>query len=152
MRPGAAQRENTHMLWVKALHIISVITWFAGLFYLPRLFVYHAMCEDSVGKERFKIMERKLFRGIMMPSLVMTVVFGCWTLSYNSAYYLAAGWMHAKLTGVALLLVYQFMCWQHLKAFRDDRNTKSHVYFRLFNELPVVLLILIVLLVVVKPF
>jgi putative membrane protein len=140
------------MLWVKAFHIISVIAWFAGLFYLPRLFVYHANCEDTAGKERFKIMERKLYRGIMMPSMVMTVLFGAWTMSYNAAFYLASGWMHAKLACVALLLVYHFLCWQHLKAFRDDRNTKSHVYFRLFNEIPTVLLLIIVILVVVKPF
>ncbi|MDR0779997.1 MAG: protoporphyrinogen oxidase HemJ [Pseudomonadales bacterium] len=140
------------MLWVKAIHIIAVICWFAGLFYLPRLFVYHAQCEDNAGKERFKIMERKLFHGIMTPSMVLTLIFGAWTLSYNPTYYLNVAWMHAKLLGVALLLVYHGLCWEHLKAFREDRNTKTHVYFRLFNEIPTVLLLLIVILVVVKPF
>ncbi|MDR2153722.1 MAG: protoporphyrinogen oxidase HemJ [Burkholderiaceae bacterium] len=140
------------MLWVKAFHVIAVICWFAGLFYLPRLFVYHAMCEDEAGRERFKIMERKLYRGIMTPSMVLAVLLGLWTMSYNFTGYLSGGWMHLKLTCVALLLVYHFMCWQYLKAFRDDRNTKSHKYFRIFNELPVLLLIVIVLMAVVKPF
>ncbi|HWK52828.1 MAG TPA: protoporphyrinogen oxidase HemJ [Hyphomicrobiales bacterium] len=140
------------MLWVKALHVVAVVCWFAGLFYLPRLFVYHAQCEDEAGRERFKVMERKLYRGIMTPSLVLTVVFGLWTLSYNATYYLQAGWMHAKLSGVALLIVYHFWCGHHLRQLRDGRNDKSHVYFRLFNEVPVVLLLLIVILVVVKPF
>jgi len=140
------------MLWFKALHIISVICWFAALFYLPRLFVYHANCEDEPGRERFKIMERKLYRGIMTPSAVLTVVFGAIVIGYNPAYYMSSGWMHTKLFLVALLLVFHYLCWQHLKNFRDDRNTKGHIYFRWFNEVPTVILILVVILVVVKPF
>ncbi|MGA0935847.1 MAG: protoporphyrinogen oxidase HemJ [Pseudohongiellaceae bacterium] len=140
------------MLWFKALHIISVICWFAALFYLPRLFVYHANCEDEPGRERFKIMERKLYRGIMTPSALLTVVFGVIVIGYNPAYYMSSGWMHAKLFLVALLLVFHYLCWQHLKNFRDDRNTKGHIYFRWFNEVPTVILILVVILVVVKPF
>lgn len=140
------------MLWFKAFHVISVICWFAAIFYLPRLFVYHAMCEDEPGKERFKIMERKLYRGIMTPSAVLTIVFGAIVIGYNPQYYLGAGWMHAKLCLVVLLLVYHFLCWQHLKNFRDGKNTKSHKWFRVFNEIPVVLLIIIVILAVVKPF
>jgi putative membrane protein len=140
------------MLWFKALHIISVVCWFAAIFYLPRLFVYHAMSEDEASRERFKIMERKLYRGIMTPSAAMTILFGAIIIGYNPQYYLSAGWMHAKLFCVALLLIYHALCWQHLKNFRDDRNEKSHVYFRVFNEIPVVLLIVVVILVVVKPF
>ena len=140
------------MLWFKAFHVISVICWFAAIFYLPRLFVYHAMCEDEPGKERFKVMERKLYRGIMTPSAILTIVFGVIVIAYNPQYYLSAGWMHAKLFLVVLLLGYHFMCWQHLKNFRDDKNTKSHTWFRVFNEIPVVLLIIIVILAVVKPF
>lgn len=140
------------MLWFKAFHIISVICWFAAIFYLPRLFVHHALTEDTATKERFKIMERKLYRGIMTPSAVLTILFGAIVISYNPQYYMSAGWMHAKLFCVALLLIYHFLCWQHLKNFRDDKNSKSHTYFRIFNELPVVLLIIIVILVVVKPF
>lgn len=140
------------MLWFKALHIIAVICWFAGIFYLPRLFVYHAMSEDEASRERFKIMERKLYRGIMTPSMVMTLLFGAIVYAYNPAYYTASAWMHAKLLCVVLLIGYHHMCWHHLKKFRDDKNDKSHVYFRIFNEVPVALLVIIVILVVVKPF
>ena len=139
------------MLWVKALHIIAVICWFAALFYLPRLFVYHAMAEDTEGRERFKIMERKLYRGIMTPSMIATVVFGLWLFHYNTAYYLQSAWMHVKLGSVVLLIVYHFACGHFLRQFRDDRNTRSHTYYRVFNEAPVLLLILIVIMVVVKP-
>ena len=140
------------MLWFKALHIIAVICWFAGLFYLPRLYVHHAMTEDKATIERFKIMERKLYRGIMTPSAVLTVLFGAIVIGYNPQYYMASGWMHAKLFCVLLLLVYHYMCWHYLKLFRDDRNTRPHTYYRIFNEVPTVLLIVIVILVVVKPF
>ena len=140
------------MLWFKAFHISAVICWFAAIFYLPRLFVYHAMSEDETSNERFKIMERKLYRGIMTPSAVLTVLFGGIVIAYNPVYYFSSGWMHAKLFLVVLLLIYHYLCWRHLKNFRDDRNEKSHVYFRIFNEVPVVLLIVIVILAVVKPF
>ena len=140
------------MLWIKAFHIVAVICWFAGLFYLPRLFVYHAQAADSVSRERFKIMERKLYRGIMWPAMVFTVVLGVWMLALGWPYYQTQGWVHAKLGLVALLLVYHFACGYFLRAFRDDRNTKSHVFFRVFNELPTVLLVAIVILVVVRPF
>lgn len=140
------------MLWVKSLHIIAVVTWFAGLFYLPRLFVYHAMAEDREGRERFKIMERKLYRGIMSPSAVLAVVFGVWLISYNPGFYLAAAWMHAKLALVAVLIVYHFLCRHYMIKFREDANTHGHVFYRWFNEFPVILLIAIVILVVVKPF
>lgn len=138
-------------LWIKALHIIFVINWFAGIFYLPRLFVYHAMAEDKPSKERFKIMERKLYRGIMTPSMVLALVFGIWMLFLVPGY-LSAGWMHAKLLFVFSVVVYHFWCGRILRQFRDDHNTRSHVWFRWFNEAPVVALIAIVIFVVVKPF
>jgi putative membrane protein len=140
------------MLWIKALHIISVICWFAGIFYLPRLFVYHAMSEDEASKERFKIMERKLYRGIMNPSMVATVVFGVWLAALNWPYYKTAGWFHAKLLLVILLIGYHHMCGAIRKKFEQDINTKSHVYYRWFNEFPVLILVIVVILVVVKPF
>ncbi|MDF2446406.1 MAG: rane protein [Moraxellaceae bacterium] len=140
------------MLWLKALHVIAMVCWFAGLFYLPRLFVYHAATTDLPGRERFKVMERKLYRGIMWPSLLLTVLFGFWMLSLNWPYYRTQGWLHAKLALVGLLVVYHLCCGRYLKAFQQDRNTRSHVFFRIFNELPVVALIAIVILVIVRPF
>ena len=136
------------MLWIKALHIISVITWFAAIFYLPRLFVYHAMSEDQVSNERFKLMERKLYNGIMTPSAIAVVVFGFWMLSYG--YW--GNWMIAKLALVALTLIYHGWCGYTIKQFRLDQNTHSHRYYRMMNELPVFFMIPIVILVVVKPF
>lgn len=140
------------MAWVKAFHIIAVVCWFAAIFYLPRLFVYHAMSEDKISKDRFIIMERKLFRGIATPSAIATVLLGIWLISYDPSYYMSSGWMHAKLVLVILLSIYHYFCWRIMIAFRDDKNTRSHVYFRYFNELPVFLLIGIVILVVVRPF
>lgn len=141
------------MLWVKALHVIFMVTWFAGLFYLPRLFVYHAMCEDEPGRERFKVMERKLYYAITTPGMVLTVVFGLWLLfSYAWSAYSSMGWLHAKLLLAVLLIGYHFYCGKLLKDFRDDRNRHSHVFYRWFNEIPVLFLIAMVILVVVKPF
>ncbi|SFK30849.1 protoporphyrinogen oxidase HemJ [Methylophaga sulfidovorans] len=141
------------MLWVKAFHIIFVVTWFSAMFYLPRLFVYHAMTEDEAGKERFKIMERKLYRGIMTPSALLTLIFGVWLLSYYSLEQIASmGWLHAKLTLVLLLFAYHGMCGSMVRKFAADKNERCHTYYRWFNELPVLALIAIVILVVVKPF
>lgn len=140
------------MLWVKAFHIIAVVTWFAALFYLPRLFVYHAAVEDQVSKDRFKIMERKLYRGIMTPSMIAVLVLGGWLISFNPSYYFSSGWMHAKLTLVFLLIGYHHMCGAILKKFAADQNEKGHVFYRWFNEIPVLFLLAIVILVVVRPF
>ena len=137
------------MLWVKAFHIISVVTWFAALFYLPRLFVYHAMSEDAVSIERFKVMERKLYRGIMTPSAMLAVALGLWLwLGFG----FAGGWLHAKLVLVTVLLIYHVYCGKLLRDFRDDRNRHGHVFYRWFNEFPVLILVAVVILVVVKPF
>ncbi len=138
-------------LWIKALHIISLVCWFAGLFYLPRLFVYHATSEDETSKQRFIIMERKLYRGIMGPSMIATLVFGAWLL-YLLPGYLSQGWLHAKLTFVVLLIGYHHMCGAQVKRFARGENTRSHVFYRWFNEVPVLFLLAIVILVVVKPF
>ena len=139
------------MLWVKAFHIISVVTWFAAIFYLPRLFVYHAAAEDKASQERFKIMERKLYRGIMTPSMVAVVMLGSWLLWITPAF-LQGHWMHIKLLLVVFLLAYHFYCGHLVKTFATDQNQRSHVFYRWFNEVPVFLLIAIVILVVVKPF
>jgi putative membrane protein len=136
------------MLWVKALHIIFMVTWFAGLFYLPRLFVYHAMSDDPPSVERFKVMERKLYYGIMTPGAVLTIIFGFWLwLGFG----ISGSWLHTKLLLVAVLIAYHYYCGKLLSDFRQDRNQHSHIYYRWFNEIPVVLLIAIVILVVVKP-
>lgn len=140
------------MLWIKAFHIIAVVCWFAALFYLPRLFVYHAMAEDQTSKERFKIMERKLYRGIMTPSMIAVIALGVWLLTINPSYYFSQGWVHAKLFLVVLLVGYHFYCGHLLKQLRDDKNQRSHVFFRWFNEAPVLILIAIVILAVVRPF
>jgi putative membrane protein len=137
------------MLWIKSLHIIFVVAWFAGLFYLPRLFVYHAMAEDAPSRERFKVMERRLYLGIMAPGAVLALVFGLWLwLGYG----FSGGWLHAKLALVALLVAYHLWCGKLLKDFRYDRNTRSHVWYRWFNEIPTVILLCVVILTVVKPF
>ena len=137
------------MLWIKALHIIFMVTWFAGLFYLPRLFVYHALTTDTAGMERFKIMERKLFFGIMTPGAVLTLGLGLWLwLGYG----ISGGWMHAKLALVAVLVAYHIYCGKLMLDFRHDRNRHGHVFYRWLNEFPVVILIATVILVVVKPF
>jgi putative membrane protein len=141
------------MLWLKALHLIFMVTWFAGLFYLPRLFVYHAMSEDTVSKERFKVMERKLYYGIMTPGMILTLGFGIWMLAdYAWGLYAASGWLHAKLTLLALLVVYHLYCGKWLLDFKHDRNRHTHVFYRWVNEIPVLFLFAIVILAVVKPF
>lgn len=139
------------MLWIKALHIIFVVTWFGGLFYLPRLFVYHAMSEDSISQERFKIMERKLYFGITTPSAILATGFGIWLLSFNFSFYINAGWMQAKLVLVGILWVYHLLCGYYWWQFRMGKNKRSHVFYRWFNEVAVLILIAVVILVVVKP-
>ncbi|KTD54416.1 transmembrane protein [Legionella sainthelensi] len=139
------------MLYVKAFHIIAMVAWFAGLFYLPRLFVYHADTHDAISLNRFKIMERRLYYGITWPAALLTTIFGLWLLSYNPGYYLKAAWMHAKLGLVVVLWTYHLLCGHYYKAFAEDKNKKSTRFFRIYNELPTLLLIGIVILVVVKP-
>ncbi len=141
------------MLWIKAFHLIAVVTWFAALFYLPRLFVYHAMADDAASIERFKVMERKLYRGIMTPSAVVATVLGLWLLyEYAWAAYSSMGWLHAKLALVGVLLFYHVWCGRLLRVFQADANQRSHVFYRWFNEFPVLVLVGIVVLVIVKPF
>lgn len=129
-----------------------MVTWFAGLFYLPRLFVYHAMSDDEVGMERFKTMERKLYFGIMTPGAVFTLVFGIWLALYGGwGAYMMQTWFQVKLLLLLLLAGYHVYCGKLLKDFRLDRNRHSHVWYRWFNEIPVIFLIAIILLAVYKP-
>ncbi len=137
-------------LVLKALHLIFMVTWFAGLFYLPRLFVYHAMSEDVPTIERFKIMERKLFFGIMTPGALLTLVFGVWMLGESA--WAAYGWLHAKLLLIVLMVGYHVWCGKLLLDFKHDRNRHGHVWYRWFNEVPVLFLVSITLLATLKPF
>lgn len=137
------------MLWIKSFHIIFMVTWFAGLFYLPRLFVYHATSRDEISNERFKIMERKLFFGIMTPGALITIGLGVWLwLGYG----FSGGWLNAKITLVAILAAYHIYCGKLLLDFKHDRNQHSHKFYRWLNEFPVLILIAIIILVEVKPF
>ena len=139
--------------WIKALHIIAVIAWMAGLLYLPRLFVYHAgVAADSEQSATFKIMERRLYRGIMHPALIMTALGAGLLLATPGAVDWRQGWIHAKLALVLMLLALHIVMGGWLKAFAEDRNRYSARFFRIINELPTLLMILIVVLVVVKPF
>jgi putative membrane protein len=140
------------MLWVKAFHIIFMVTWFSGLFYLPRLFVYHAMTNDQTSIDRFKIMERKLYFGIATPGAIFTILFGIWLISFNVHGYMSMVWMHLKLGLVFLLVCYHLYLGCLLRAFKHDRNKHGHVFYRFINEVPVLILAAIVILVVVKPF
>ena len=139
-------------LAVKALHIIAMVCWFAGIFYLPRLFVYHAMSDDKTSQDRFAVMERKLYRGIMNPSMMATWVLGRSMVVMNWQVYKSQGWLHAKITLIILLTVYHVLCGRFRLKLVDNPQYKSHVYWRWFNEVPVLILIAVVLLVVLKPF
>ena len=138
--------------WIKAWHIISMVCWFAAIFYLPRLFVYHAMSEDKISQERFAVMERKLYRGIMTPAMIATWAFGFWMVVLGWDLYKSQGWLHAKLTLVVLLSAYHGACGFYRKKLMTNPQFKSHVFWRWFNEIPVFALVAIVILVVVKPF
>ncbi len=137
------------MEMIKAWHIIFMVTWFAALFYLPRLFVYHAMSDDKISQERFKVMERKLFYGIMTPGGIITIALGMWLwLGYG----FSGGWLHAKVTLVGALVIYHIYCGKLLLDFKHDRNKHSHVFYRWFNEAPVFALVGIIILVELRPF
>jgi putative membrane protein len=137
------------MLWIKAFHIIFMVTWFAGLFYLPRLFVYHADCQDDIGHQRFLIMERKLY-AIMTIGGVLATLFGLWLL-FSFHWPLRELWLQIKLLLVVALVAYHIYCGQLVKRFRAGENRYSHVFYRWFNEFPAITLIAIVLLAVLRP-
>ena len=129
-----------------------MVTWFAGLFYLPRLFVYHAMAKDSISIERFKVMERKLYYGITTPAAIITWGLGIWMLhDYAWEAWGSQMWLHAKLTLLLLLMVYHVYCGKLMQDFKTDQNKHSHVWYRWFNEVPVIILVAIIILAVIKP-
>ncbi|PHQ81692.1 MAG: TIGR00701 family protein [Coxiella sp. (in: Bacteria)] len=135
---------------VLALHVISMVAWFAGLFYLPRLFVYHVEALDEISRERFKVMERRLCYGIMTPAAILTAVFGFWEMSYKWGWYETQMWMHLKLILVLVLCFFHLACMRFVYNFKHNRNHHSSKFYRFFNEAPTVLLIAIVFLVVLK--
>lgn len=140
------------MIWVKAFHIIFMVAWFAGLFYLPRLFVNHAMAEEEDVRARLRLMESKLYRFIT-PWMALTILFGIWLLlDYAWAAYAQMWWLHLKLALVAVLVGYHLYCGKIVRDFAQGRNTRSHLWYRWFNEFPVLILFAVVILAVVKPF
>jgi protoporphyrinogen IX oxidase len=138
-------------LWLKAFHLIFMVTWFAGLFYLPRLFVYHTDSHDAISNQQFKIMERKLFYGITTPGAILTLMLGAWMLAREYHIYLSQTWLYLKLTAVVLLIIYHVYLGHLLYAFKKDRNRHSATFYRWINEIPVAFLMVIVLLAVLKP-
>jgi len=140
------------MLWIMAFHIIFMVTWFAGIFYLPRLFVYHAEADDEVSIERFKIMERRLYFGITTPGAVLTILFGLWLFFLNYQLYMQAGWMHLKLLLIFVLITYHIYLGTLLQKFKYNANPHSSKFYRWLNEFPVLILVGVVILAVVKPF
>ncbi|BBE49827.1 hypothetical protein OYT1_ch0253 [Ferriphaselus amnicola] len=136
------------MLWLKAFHIIMVVSWFAGLFYLPRIFVNHAMVSDAATLERLALMERKLYK-FVTPIAALALISGLWLWF---GYGFEGGWLHAKVALVLGLVAYHLYCGHLVKEFAAGRNARSHVWFRFFNEVPVLVLMAVVILVVVKPF
>lgn len=143
---------TTFFLFCKAIHLIAVICWFAGLFYLPRLFVYHASSEDQVSRERFELMESKLFRIIMSPSMMVAVVFGLIMIGLRFDAYTAAGWLWLKLALVAGLIGFHIYCKRLMLALADGTFARSERFLRMLNEVPVLPLVIIVFLAVFKPF
>ena len=139
------------MLWIQALHVIFVVCWFAGLFYLPRIFVYYAQADSEATKATLATMARKLYK-FVTSFMLLTVVFGLWRLSYQWEYYLSSGWMHAKLTGVACLIAYHLVCGVYMGRINRGEDSKTHVFYRFFNEVPVLFLFAIVIFVYVRPF
>jgi len=139
------------LLWLKALHLAFMVCWFAGLFYLPRLFVYHAMTSDTTVREQLTVMERRLYR-FVTPFAVLTIGFGLWLLALNPGFYLSQTWMQGKLVLVTLLVAYHLYCGRLLRELADNSSARSHRYFRIFNELPVFVLFPVVILAVVRPF
>lgn len=140
------------MLWFRAFHIISMVAWFAGLFYLPRLFVYHADATDIISIERFKKMERRLFYGIMTPAGILTVMCGLYLINVNSEYYLTQYWFFTKLSLVGLLWIYHIYCGVLVHRFAQGRNRFSSRFYRFFNEISTLFLFAIILLTELKPF
>ena len=139
-------------LWVKAVHVIAIIAWMAGMLYLPRIFVYHAASPvDSATSETFKVMERRLLRAITTPSMIISLISGAWLILMVPEH-LSEGWLHAKITLVIAMVAVHGLLARHRRLFADDQNRQSSRYFRILNEVPTALLIGIIIFVIVRPF
>jgi len=142
----------TTILWLKAFHVAFMVAWFAGIFYLPRLFVNHAETQSKEVSEHLKGMEQRLLK-FVTPFAFLTIGFGIALIyQYGSNWFAASGWLHAKLTLVLLVVIYHIYCAKLVKTFKQDKNTRSGRFYRLFNELPVLALFAIIILAYVKPF
>lgn len=137
--------------WILAWHLIAMVAWFAALFYLPRLFVYHAACKDQAGHERFVVMERRLYRGIMWPAGIATTLLGIVLFAYHPHTYFALGWMRFKLAAVAVLWGFHLYCGYCRANFAKQRNRHSEVFYRFFNEVPTIILISVIIAAIVQP-
>ncbi len=152
-KPCAIQERNLLViLYLKVIHLTFAFAWFAALFYLPRLFVYHSQANDEISIERFKTMELRLYRGIMTPAALLTLVFGLWLTAYQWTVYASSIWFWLKIVCVFLLFGYHGVCGKMCRNFANDKNTRTHTFYRWFNEVPLVLLFAILILVIVKPF
>jgi len=138
-------------LWIKIFHVASTVCWFASLFYLPRLFVYHSQCDDKIGYDRFIVMENRLYYAIALPSMIATIVFGATLITLNSSI-IQQGWLHAKITLVFFLIGYHHICGSHIKKFKAKSNKHSNTFYRFFNEVPMVFLLVILILIYIRPF
>lgn len=143
---------SASFLWIKAFHVMAMVAWFAGIFYLPRLFVYHSLSQDTISLERFAVMERKLYRGIMTPAMILTWIFGLIMVWQGWSVYKTQLWLHLKFLMVLILTAYHFLCGYYRTRLIDNPQLKSHVFWRAFNEIPTVILAVVVILVIVKPF
>ena len=139
------------MLWVKAFHVIFMVTWFAGLVYLPRLYVYHAKTKDKTVSEQLKVMEHRLFYYITTPGGLLTIIFGAWLMSFNYTAYSHMMWLHIKLILVATLVIFHIFCGKWLLEFKYDDNKHSEKFYRIVNEYPTIILIVVIILAIVKP-
>lgn len=139
------------MLWIKAFHVIFMVAWFAGLFYLPRLFVYHAKTNNELLSAQFKLMEHRLYYYITTPAGILTIIFGYWLISFNYTAYTHMMWLHVKLILVGTLVIFHLLCGKYLLDFKRDKNKHSEKFYRLFNEYPTIILIVTIILAVVKP-
>ena len=139
------------ILWLKAFHVIAMVAWMAGIFYLPRLFIYHAEAEHEIQRKTFKVMEKKLYYYIMMPAMILSWVFGVLLIHSLGFTVFSELWMQIKMAAVTILTFYHFSLGKYLNAFEVDNNQKTSKFFRIYNEIPTIILIVVIFVVIFKP-